>query len=228
MNEEQKKIFQQFKARVEKYNLDDATYLRFLQARKFKIKPAKKMIKNWIAWRKKMRLDECTIEDFQYFTNLNIYHYLCKDKWGRPVGIGFAKNLVLSKIKNNVDEYLRFFSKFLENMSLKGKGKCDTFSFIFDTGDVSWKNTDLSITKNQMLINLDYFPEKIYRLYIVNTGFFQRTIWTILTPILEQKTIDKFRLAGTDKTDIYRVLNQEIDHKYIPSIYGGDNYTVFY
>lgn len=81
-------------------------------------------------------------------------------------------------------------------MIIRGKGKCDTFSFIFDTGDVSWKNTDLSITKNQMLINLDYFPEKIYRLYIVNTGFFQRTIWTILTPILEQKTIDKVSLLA--------------------------------
>lgn len=44
---------------------------------------------------------------------MNIYHYLCKDKWGRPVGLGFARNFQPDKIKS-ADEYIKFFAKFLE------------------------------------------------------------------------------------------------------------------
>lgn len=80
---------------------------------------------------------------------------------------------------------------FLFTLCKKGEGYCDTFVLILDVKDNSSKNVDLGVTKENILSLLNYFPETLHKLYVINSDLFSRTIWNTVKFLLDKKTVDK-------------------------------------
>ena len=107
---------------------------------------------------------------------------------------------LLLLFRGSYEEYFRYYCLIMDSIFKRARGKCDTILMIFDVGKTIQKNLDLSVTKNQISLVLNMFPERIYRLYIVNVDFFIRTVWAIVKSLMEKRTIEKvpFRMMGRE------------------------------
>src|SRR5690606_13098953 len=52
---------------------------------------------------------------------------------------------------------------------------------------------DLEMVKKGVTIFLNYFPERLGVVYIVNPPFFANAIWKIISPLIDSKTREKVR-----------------------------------
>ena len=64
----------------------------------------------------------------------------------------------------------------------------------------------------------DLYPEVIYRLYLVNSPFFFRAAWSIISTFIDPVTVTKIKVMGSD---FLPTLLKDIDISMIPKQYGG-------
>lgn len=65
---------------------------------------------------------------------------------------------------------------------------------INDVGGLTNSNFDLSLTKKQLELVLDIFPEGVYRLLVVNADFFTKILAKVVLPFLEKRTKEKVKV----------------------------------
>jgi len=65
---------------------------------------------------------------------------------------------------------------------------------INDIGGLSNSNFDLSLTRKQLGLVMDNFPEGVYKLICVNSDFFTRVLGGVLKPFLEKRTQEKVNI----------------------------------
>jgi len=64
----------------------------------------------------------------------------------------------------------------------------------------------------------DLWAETVYKIYVINTGYFFSALWTMFKGLAHPRTQRKFNLCGAD----YKAkLLEEIDENMIPQEYGG-------
>lgn len=60
--------------------------------------------------------------------------------------------------------------------------------------DCKYKHLDLGLTRLQIKIVLDNYPEWIHKLYVVGCDWFANGVWISIKPFLEKRTTDKVNL----------------------------------
>ncbi len=71
------------------------------------------------------------------------------------------------------------------------KGKVDNYFIILDTKDFGTSNLNLSFTKDSLQIMQNYYAERQYKMRVVNSGYFVRTCYKLVQPIINRRTLDK-------------------------------------
>lgn len=82
----------------------------------------------------------------------------------------------------------------------------------------------LDILKKFMKKEGDLFPETVYKMYIINTGWTFKMIWKIVSLFVHENTIAKIKILG-GKSDYLPKMLEEIDEDQIPESLGGTNKT---
>lgn len=68
-----------------------------------------------------------------------------------------------------------------------------------------------------------YYPERLYKLFLVNMAWFQKTIWYAVKPFVKDSTRKKISLIGDNNEEIFKAISEEIDPELIPVDLGGKN-----
>lgn len=60
--------------------------------------------------------------------------------------------------------------------------------------------------KNQFIEVMSYYPERQYKIIVLNSDFVTRTCYKILKPFLPQRTVEKVQMVGKNFQEIKEVL----------------------
>jgi len=64
----------------------------------------------------------------------------------------------------------------------------------------------------------NYFPEVLYRLYIINAPFGFKTLWNLISTFLDKATRERIQILGGD---FKKILSKVIDKDKLHKDYGG-------
>ena len=148
------------------------------------------------------------------------------DKEGRPIywektGV-ISANFAELKKHFTVDELLFFHVQSQELFEVRYKHASEVFKkpihqsvVVFDLKDLNMSLDfgAISYMKSMLGIDQNYYPERLAKLFILNVPWFFSAIFSIFKPFIDQKTLSKFVLLGSD---YMTTLEEFIDRSEIP------------
>lgn len=219
---------------------DDETLLRFLRARKFDLKAAKKMIKDCQEWRQTVEgvgIDELyrRIDPFDYPEREAVFDcwpmwFHKTDKKGRPLNIQCFGGMNLSKLYKHCTPEKHWQTILVNAESLPreilpaasrkaGKPIGSVFVIVDLKGfglSQFWQMK--SLTRNSFQVSQDYFPETMGQLAVVNVPSTFTLIWSMIKPWLSKETAEKVDILGSNYQE---VLLKLVDADCLPASLGG-------
>ncbi|PFH54084.1 glycoside hydrolase family 71 protein [Amanita thiersii Skay4041] len=213
---------------------DDDTLLRFLRARKFDLKLAKKMLRDCQDWRKTVEgygIDKLyrQIDPFDYPERQAVFE--CWPMWfhkrGRPLNIHQLGNLDLPRLFKTCTPERHWQSVLVNCESLTreilpaaSRGAERTIGTVFVIVDLKgfgiqqfWQMK--SLARRSFQVSQDYYPETMGQLAIVNAPASFTAIWAAIRPWLSKETAEKVDILGSDYRE---VLLDLIDAENLPRI----------
>ena len=225
----------------------DAMLLRFLRARKFNLSATVLMLKANIQFRTDFNVrhlatfidpddvfDDPSVNFKQLLMNFYPHMAMGFDKTGRPVAYKmYGKMEVWELLKVTTLEKLVLHhiweQEFLFGHMLKWTASrgylCETMTAIIDIKGMSMRHITkdfLLLVKQLASIDQNHYPERMGRVYIINTGAMFSLVWRGITPWLDRNTASKFRILSSEK-EWKPVFEQEIGLDQLPPLYGGTN-----
>ncbi|ETN45411.1 uncharacterized protein HMPREF1541_09242 [Cyphellophora europaea CBS 101466] len=220
--------------------LDTLTLLRFLRARKFNVELAKQMFVNNEEWRKKFGDGEKTgvdelVRTFDYKEKpevMKIYpqYYHKTDKDGRPVYIeqygGIDLNAMYKitsqerMLANLVVEYEKVADPRLPACSRKAGKLLETCCTIMDMKNVGVGKISsvYGYVKQTSAISQDHYPERLGKMYIINTPWGFSTAFNFIKGFLDPVTVAKIHVLGSG---YQQELLKQIPAENLPKQFGG-------
>ncbi|XP_068650323.1 phosphatidylinositol/phosphatidylcholine transfer protein SFH11 [Aristolochia californica] len=181
----------------------------------FDMQKAKEMYQNMLKWRSDNGVDtieqEFSFEEFYEVKKCYPHGYHGVDRYGRPLyieRIGMLDLDALLKV-TTVERFVKYHIMEQEKTlnwrypacSLAAKRHVASTTAILDVAGVGKNNLSKSardIFLEIQRIDSNYYPETLYRLFIVNAGSGFRVLWTALKAFLEARTVSKIHVLGSD------------------------------
>ncbi|PHH52782.1 Sec14 cytosolic factor [Ceratocystis fimbriata CBS 114723] len=214
--------------------LDTLTLLRFLRARKFDVMLAKKMFVECEEWRKNTDLDKI-LPTWDFAERAEVakfypqyYHKIDKD--GRPVYIEELGQIDVASmykvttpermLTNLAVEYERVADPRLPACSRKSGHLLETCCTIMDLKGVSITRIPQVYNNVQKASELsqNYYPERLGRLYIINSPWGFSGIWGVVKRWLDPVTVEKIHILGSTYKD---ELLKQVPAENLPEKFGG-------
>ncbi|XP_044495664.1 phosphatidylinositol/phosphatidylcholine transfer protein SFH13-like isoform X2 [Mangifera indica] len=215
---------------------DYHTLLRFLKARDLNIEKTILMWEEMLIWRKGYGTDTI-LEDFEFEELDEILQYYPQgyhgiDREGRPVYIELLGKAHPSRLMRitTVDRYLKYHVQEFEKAllekfpacSVAAKRRICTTTTILDVQGLGIKNftrTAANLLSTITKIDNNYYPETLYRMYIVNAGpGFKKMLWPAAQKFLDAKTVAKIQVL--EPKSLGKLL-EVIDSSQLPDFLGG-------
>jgi len=202
--------------------LDDMCLCRYLRARDWELDKAEHMIRCTLAWRADYKPDEITAADIEeqsktgkmYFT----YEY-SKQRW--PI--------VYMKLErdqgNDRVTKLKFLVWMLEKIISRmdvsqGVEKMAWITDFKGTGMRMATMSHINISLDCLHTLLDHYPERLGVAYAVNPPRVFSAFWKLLTPFMNEVTINKIKFIKGRKD--YQQMLEHVDKAILEKTYGGD------
>jgi len=93
-----------------------------------------------------------------------------------------------------------------------------------DCANLENENSSLSVLKYEIDTLQNHYPERLYKLFAVNTTWLAKTLWYAVKPFLKETTRNKISLIGDNIEEIFKTLSKDIDPEGIPIDIGGKYY----
>eukprot|EP01061_Rhynchopus_euleeides_P038070 TRINITY_DN6545_c0_g1_i2.p1 TRINITY_DN6545_c0_g1~~TRINITY_DN6545_c0_g1_i2.p1 ORF type:complete len:311 (+),score=129.12 TRINITY_DN6545_c0_g1_i2:122-1054(+) len=209
--------------------LDDRCLLRYLRARKFKVKDAKKMLIGTLDWRvdhKAHKIQATTV--LPLAKHLSFYFHM-HDKYGHPVCYmrfrrdppNFTPDQKVNFIKFQQEEGIRLVQRMQDRFP-----NVEKVVYIIDLAEFSMTapgaDTGIAQKWGEMLSN--HYPERLYRAHLVNYPSIFSIFWTVVSAFMDKVSVEKVRWAkATEKSKLREYfINEGFDPAYLEQEYGGD------
>ncbi|KOS18088.1 Sec14 cytosolic factor [Escovopsis weberi] len=214
--------------------LDTLTLLRFLRARKWVVADARKMFVDFENWRKDIKLDEILPTwDYPEKEAMQKYYqqfYHKTDKDGRPIyierlgGIDLASMDKISSeermLNNLAVEYERVADPRLPSCSRQAGHLLETCCTIMDFKGVGISKASqvYGYVKKASVISQNYYPERLGKLYLINTPWGFSAVWSVVSGWLDPVTVSKIKVLGSS---YQKELLAQIAPENLPKTFGG-------
>lgn len=214
---------------------EDWYLLKWLRARKFDTKEAKKMLVEHIAWRKKNEVDSI-LEDYrppkvllEYFPGGFVECSLD----GRPVLIvpvgqadfkGMLEAVSRTDLLRHCIYLLESQEELKRNLTLQNGGaRIETMHVVADMEGFSfWQLSSLEVVSaltDVVRMYEDNFPEILEQAYLVNAPSLFPILWNIIKPLLTQRTMGKVHIFG--RSGWQELLASRMNVERLPVHWGG-------
>jgi len=203
---------------------------RFLQGENGDLQKAKRRWIRTCEWRKEGNIDNILFTPHKHFHILKrcLPNYIYgRSKNNSPIYIdrpGHANIKELRKSDIGLNELLFHFtyvSEFLwtvieDNEDAKRISILD----LDNVGMFDMKGIVLDYLKKTIFLSGEHYPERGYKIYIVNAPTFFSGIWSMIKSMMNVKTVSKIQIIRNKGT---MELLKDIDVHVLPVIFGGDN-----
>ncbi|KAJ9451562.1 Random slug protein 5 [Diplonema papillatum] len=180
--------------------IDDECLLRYLRARKFKVKKAKEMLIASMNWRVSHRphlVTGCSVRHI----SAHMSNYINgRDKHGRPVVyMRFARD----PPNCSPDEKLKFLTFTLEEAirhtklpEVEGHG-VEKMVYIIDLDGFSLNapGADMGVARKWIDMLQNHYPERLHRAILVRYPSIFSFFWSLLSPFIDKQTTEKVVFA---------------------------------
>ena len=232
--------------------LSSSDLLRFLRARPNNLEKSIEMIISWYEWRhtlfeplpsnNNLRFSPTTIISmFKTLDEHSAVHLLPVshhgfDRLGHP--IYWEKTGLIQSQFSKVRQHFEVF-ELLQYSVLSREIFCCRYEYasqLFNKNitqcvvvndmkglTISLDMESIWYMKQVLQIDSNYYPERLYRLFLINCPWYFPAIFNIFSPFIDARTRNKFRILGTNYST---ELEELIDPSVIPIEYGGTNETV--
>ena len=113
------------------------------------------------------------------------------------------------KIKEfEIDDVLKFFGCFLRDNINKTRPTVDKYVMIIDIKNKEEGDVSINLMKQLNPILSNYFPDVLFRMYIINVGFFIKSVVKMAMSFLHPVTKKKIQIIGTSKDEIFNALKE--------------------
>ncbi|KAF7198051.1 Sec14 cytosolic factor [Pseudocercospora fuligena] len=216
--------------------LDTLTLLRYLRARKFNVELSKQMFINSEKWRSEFGggVDNL-VRTFKYDEKEQMMAYYPQyyhktDKDGRPVYIeqfGKVDLEAMRKIstddrmlQNLVVEYEKLADPRLPAASRKAGVLLETCCTIMDFKGVGLMkaNQVYGYVQRASAISQDYYPERLGKLYLINTPWGFSSVFAVVKRFLDPVTVAKIHVLGSG---YQKELLSQVPAENLPVEFGG-------
>jgi hypothetical protein len=185
---------------------------RFLRVKEYHTKEAIRMLEAERAWRA-TGANNPPAESFSRELAKGKGYFHRTDKSGSPLLIFIPANHHQS---DSTAETLNMLIYFIETAISAMPALVESFSILVDFEGYGMQNFDLPFTRAALNLLQNYYPERLGRLYLVSPPFVFRAVWTIVKPLMDQLTRNKFTFISD-----YEELKLYIDEDCLPRKYGG-------
>jgi hypothetical protein len=242
-SEQQDDAVKQFRTLLsEDIILTNEDCLRFLRARKWNQEDAVKMATDWWTWYNapldstglitpRNILDNIEDENEHLYRRFCPHSNMLEDKQGRPIYwemTGRISSMFSELNKHLTAEQLiirhvrqqEIMIRRLKYSSQKYNRTIEKQVVVFNLVDMSYAvdTTAMSVFKETLRIDQNYYPERLGKFYMINAPWFFTMIWSLIKPWIDPDTASKFQILGSNYLDTLREL---IDDSQIPLEYGG-------
>ena len=164
--------------------------LRFLRARKYKPDQANDMLNNHLEWCRKWLPNQVKQEDVNEKAMLSgCWRYLGKGSHGYPVAWVQTKYWNPHDYsKDEYETYVAYFSAMLERQMTSQTQHVIVFDM---SGWAIWHGSYLSYIKRLIDIAQNQYPERLFRVLMINSPFLFRASWVVIKPWLDPVTASK-------------------------------------
>ncbi|KAM3422265.1 hypothetical protein BST61_g2626 [Cercospora zeina] len=216
--------------------LDTLTLLRFLRARKFDVQLTKEMFIKSEKWRQTFGggVDNL-VRTFEYKEKEELLAYYPQyyhktDKDGRPVYIEKYGNIDLEAMRkittddrmleNLVVEYEKVADPRLPACSRKAGQLLETCCTIMDFKNVGLMkmNQVYGYVQRASAISQDYYPERLGKLYLINTPWGFSGVFNVVKRFLDPVTVAKIHVLGSG---YQKELLAQVPAENLPKEFGG-------
>ncbi|KAL8162442.1 hypothetical protein V2J09_013931 [Rumex salicifolius] len=209
----------------------DVVLLKFLRARDFRVKESFEMLKKTLIWRKEFGIEKLIEEDLGDDLEKVVFMH-GRDKDGHPVcynvyGEFQNKELYLKTFSSQEkrEKFLRWRIQFLERSIRKlldfRPGGVNTLFQVNDLKNAPGpgKRDLRQATRQALHLLQDNYPEFVAKQVFINVPWWHVAFYTMMSPIMTQRTKSKFVFVGAAKTA--DTLFKYISPEHIPIPYGG-------
>lgn len=234
LTREQRASLDEFRRVLGPVDFDEHTLLRFLKARKFKIQEAQRMIAAHMKWRIDFGIGQIFSFSFPEFREIFEFYphgHHRTDRSGRPIYIerlGLLNVKRLFEITTSerllryfVREYERLLTYLLPACSEAAGYRVDQTLTIMDLGGAGtklMKKQVYSLLKLASVVAQENYPELLGRMFIVNAPLLFSGVWTMVKPLIDEKTRNKISIIGSK---FQKQLFEVADPANIPTFLGG-------
>lgn len=225
------KAMEELKAKLNEETMtDEQTLLRFLKAREFNVDNAYRQYMATWEWRKNNDIDNILTMPRplnEKLKNVLSYGFHKFDKEGRPCYIektGRADVSALVKLPE--DQVIKWHvwntEKQVEQMKQKSielKKEITTLDHLHDLGGASLSmRKALSLFTRLVKLDQEYYPERVGKVFIINTPWVFPVLWKVARSFLDPKTRDKCIVLSS--LELNKLL-EYFDAEDLPEEYGG-------
>jgi hypothetical protein len=216
-------------------DLRDATLARYLRHNSWVVEPAVKQMKEYLAWRKREKIDEILSNDNfpskETIRTLIPYAYHGEDREGRPIYIektGMIATAALADPSLCPPEHLmhshiygvELMMKRMHELSLARGQRVNGICTILDFEGLGFHHRQcLSVLKVLLDFDKQYYPEYLGKLYIINCPWVGPYLYTAVQVFLDEVTKARIQIISGDPSEF---LLSQIAHDHLPSQYGGN------
>jgi len=213
---------------------------RWLVAREWDFPKAKEMFINAMKWRKENNVDN-VIDEFEKNEYFDILIHYWPGSYGREWDFwsydnSFVTYQSLGSVDTSLIKYIPsevlikfhiYCAEILEakyNKIVKLKGYFPGCIIVEDLSGLSisfMDNKVLSLLKEAIRIDSDYYPAVLRKFYLTNTPKVFTMIWSIVKNFFDKGTLDKFEIVS-DSKKIIPTLKACVPLKYLPEYLEGE------
>lgn len=206
---------------------------RFCLARGFDTEQAMNMLRNYLEFRRDLRVDEeiCPggkSETRQRLKESYPSNYYGVTKSGLPIyldrpGLINIKELATVDEKDLEQAWIQSYEHMqqvvLPACSLACGRRISRGITILDLDGIgisTFTAKTRSLLSRMIKISQDYYPESMDKMFIIRAPFVFNTVWRFVKPLLDKATVDKISVLPQKGDKLLDELRQHIDDEYLP------------
>jgi len=230
-----KNLLKENKVNYDEVLFTDSFFVRTLRGRDNNLNEAYKMFTDYLKYREDNNLEN--INKFQ-ISNLNeikkyyphCYHNI--DKFGRPIYIEKVGDLNVDNLFKitNAEDMIKYYVQdyevlFRKTFPICSEVKGDYIGQILMIADLNGVGLSMLSSKVRDFISLKskvdqtYYPEKIGKIFLINTNFMFRALWAIVKIFIAERTKKKITTLGSSYLN---ELLEVVDKNNLPKFLGGN------
>eukprot|EP00931_Biecheleriopsis_adriatica_P043763 TRINITY_DN25007_c0_g1_i1.p1 TRINITY_DN25007_c0_g1~~TRINITY_DN25007_c0_g1_i1.p1 ORF type:complete len:655 (+),score=164.83 TRINITY_DN25007_c0_g1_i1:24-1988(+) len=220
------------------YLRSDHMLVRFLIARQWDVEKATCMIREHYRFLETKKLEELLLRPFPEEPFIKKYYpqsYHGTDKQGRPLYIERPGLIDMPRLMQHVQPHrlVEYFAVESEKQVRRRLPACslargevvDKSLNIVDLEGLSLSlvshSTARKVVSEITKTNQNQYPEMMGKLIIVNAPWVFKSAWSFVKTMLDEKTLAKISIYGTDKEAFSQALLELVEPSQLPALYGG-------